>query len=126
MSHYRRTVSQVGKPVHKIKNKYVILQSTKRGGSYYGLIERTRMIDGQQHFAYTIIMSDKPILAHGTMIRHSLALANPCSKKHEVYGRDPEAWFGVRSTAEIYYKKAVRRSHKRKASRKRSGHGSRS
>ena len=126
MSYYRRMVSQVGKPARKISVRYGVLESVKQDGTYFGLIERIRNIDGHEHRAYAIIRSDNPLLPNGTLIRHCKAVPNPNCKKKSVCARDAEAWFGDLELVKRYYKKTVGRSASRIKRRRRGRHGSRS
>ncbi|WP_425993144.1 hypothetical protein [Brevundimonas sp. TWP2-3-2] len=59
---------KIGYPVGSVTNRYEILKTEKRSGTFFAVVRRTRRNQGLVTVVYVVVRSDRPILANGTRL----------------------------------------------------------
>ena len=82
---------KAGRPVHKLKKSYVLIETAVRETGTIALIQRVRTCQDMTVTAYSIVATQRPLVLKTPDLEPLLAAGQ--SGRFTVRMRDPEAWF---------------------------------
>lgn len=98
---------KAGRPVHKVKKSYALIETAVREAGTIALIQRVRTCQDMSVTAYAIVATQHPLLLKTPVLEPLLAAGQ--SGRFTVRMRDVEAWFADIDLARAVFRDLAQR-----------------